>query len=118
MVNTLKGLGLPSREEKLAQLERIVTSRSFQWAEILKSFLRFVVSKSVDGLESELKEYTIATEVFGRKEDYDPRIDSLVRVQAARLRSKLEEYYSHEGKLDQVRIQLPKGHYLPLFTST
>ncbi len=118
MVNTLNGFGLPSREEKLAQLERIVTSRSFQGAEILKSFLRFVVGKSVDGLDSELKEYTIATEVFGRKEDYDPRIDSLVRVQAARLRSKLEEYYLIEGKSDPIRIHLPKGHYLPLFTST
>src|SRR3974377_1349446 len=114
MINTLNGPRLPSREEKLAQLERIVTSRTFQGAEILKSFLKFVVSKSVDGLESELKEYTIATEVFGRKDDYDPRIDSLVRVQAPRLRAKLEEYYSVEGKSDLVRIDLPKGHYVPL----
>ena len=116
MVNMLNELDSPSREEKLAQLERIVTSRTFQGAEILKSFLKFVVVKSVDGLESELKEYTIATEVFGRKEDYNPRIDSLVRVQAARLRSKIEEYYSEEGKPDLVRIRLPKGHYVPFFT--
>ncbi len=117
MVNTLNGVGPPSRQEKLAQLERIISSRTFQGAEILKSFLRFVVSKSIGGLESELKEYTIATEVFGRKGDYDPRIDSLVRVQAARLRSKLEEYYLIEGKSDPIRIHLPKGHYVPLFTN-
>lgn len=117
MVNTLKGPDSPTREEKLSQLERIIKSKTFQGAEILKSFLRFVVSKSVEGLESELKEYTIATEVFGRKGDYDPRIDSLVRVQAARLRSKLEDYYSIEGKADLIRIHLPKGHYVPLFAN-
>ena len=99
-------------------MERILGSRAFQGAEILKSFLRFVVGKSIDGQENELKEYTIATEVFGRKSDYDTRTDSLVRVQAARLRSKLEEYYRAEGKSDPIRIQLPKGHYVPLFTQT
>ena len=118
MVNTLNGPGSPSREEIFSQLEKIFASRAFQGAEILKSFLRFVVSKSIEGQESELKEYTIATEVFARKGDYDPRTDSLVRVQAARLRSKLEEYYLVEGKSDPIRIHLPKGHYVPLFTQT
>ena len=63
----------------------------------------------------QLKEYTIATEVFGRRSDYDPRIDSVVRVQAGRLRTKLQEYYTAEGKNDQIVIDLPKGHYHPVF---
>jgi hypothetical protein len=114
-VNTLKRVGVPSSEENKAQLEKILASQVFQGAETLKSFLGFVVGKSLGGLESEVKEYLIATEVFGRSDNYDPRIDSLVRVQAARLRSKLEEYYASEGKNDKVYIDLPKGHYVPVF---
>lgn len=110
-----RALRVPTREEKRAQLERILSSQAFHGAETLKSFLRFVVEKSLEGLEGELKEYTIATEVFGRSENYDPRIDSLVRVQAARLRSKLEEYYASEADGDKVHIHLPKGHYVPAF---
>jgi hypothetical protein len=61
-----------------------------------------------------LKEYTIATQVFGRGDQYDPRVDSVVRVQASRLRSKLLEFYSSEGKDDHIIIELPKGHYTPI----
>src|SRR5262245_27559820 len=111
-VNALKLPTSPTDEQKLAQLDKILYSQVFQGAEILKSFLRFVVGKSLEGLDDEIKEYTLATEVFGR-EDYDLRIDSLVRVQAARLRSKLEEYYASEGSNDVVSLHLPKGHYVP-----
>jgi hypothetical protein len=117
MLNAPKrALRVPTHEEKLAQLEKILASQVFHGAETLKSFLRFVVKKSVEGLEGDLKEYTIATEVFGRSENYDPRIDSLVRVQAARLRSKLEEYYASERDGSKILIDLPKGHYVPAFT--
>jgi hypothetical protein len=117
MLNAPKrALRVPTYEEKLAELEKILASQVFHGAETLKSFLRFVVKKSVEGLEGELKEYTIAMEVFGRSENYDPRIDSLVRVQAARLRSKLEEYYASERDGSKILIDLPKGHYVPAFT--
>lgn len=105
------------REQKLAQLERLLQSRALQNSESLKAFLRFVVEKTVDDAGAQLKEYTIATEVFGRNSDYDPRIDSVVRVQAGRLRTKLQEYYTTEGKGDPVVIDLPKGHYHPVFVS-
>ena len=58
---------VPAREEKLDQLERLLRSRNLQGSENLKAFLRFVVLKTVDNQEVSLKEYTIATEVFGRK---------------------------------------------------
>lgn len=106
-----------SREQKLGQLERLLQSRTLQNSESLKAFLRFVVEKTVEDDDVQLKEYTIATEVFGRNSDYDPRIDSVVRVQAGRLRTKLQEYYSTEGKADPVVIDLPKGHYHPVFNS-
>jgi hypothetical protein len=103
------------KEQKLEQLERVLQSRTLQNSESLKAFLRFVVEKTIADRDVLLKEYTIATEVFGRNSDYDPRIDSVVRVQAGRLRTKLQEYYTTEGKGDPVIIDLPKGHYHPVF---
>lgn len=105
-----------SRLEKLDQLERVLQSRTLQSSDNLRGFLRFVAEKAIDNQESQLKEYVIAVEVFGRSEDYNPRIDSTVRVQAGRLRTKLNEYYAGEGKSDKVLIDLPKGHYTPLFS--
>jgi hypothetical protein len=103
------------KEQKLEQLEKVLRSRTLQNSESLKAFLRFVVEKTIADRDALLKEYTIATEVFGRNSDYDPRIDSVVRVQAGRLRTKLQEYYTTEGKGDQIIIDLPKGHYHPVF---
>lgn len=103
------------KEQKIEQLERVLQSRTLQNSENLKAFLRFVVEKTLADEDVQLKEYTIATEVFGRRSDYDPRIDSVVRVQAGRLRTKLQEYYTVEGKHDQIVIDLPKGHYHPVF---
>jgi len=103
------------KEQKIEQLEKVLQSRTLQNSENLKAFLRFVVEKTLANEDVQLKEYTIATEVFGRKSDYDPRIDSVVRVQAGRLRTKLQEYYTAEGKNDQIVIDLPKGHYHPVF---
>jgi hypothetical protein len=105
-----------TKDEKLAQLERILQSQIMQGSGSLRAFLRFVVQKALDQQEDQLKEYTIATEVFGRGEQYSPRTDSVVRVQASRLRSKLQEYYFTEGKCDSVLIELPKGHYTPSFS--
>jgi hypothetical protein len=105
-----------SREEKLEQLERVVRSQAFHESESLRSFLSFIVNKLIDGEEDHIKEYTIATDVFGRGKQFNPRIDSVVRVQAGRLRYKLHEYYSTEGKGDRILIELPKGHYKPFFS--
>lgn len=105
-----------SREEKLEQLERVLQSHALHSADSLRGFLRFAAGKVIEQQESQLKEYVIATEVFGRNDDFDPRIDSTVRVQASRLRTKLAEYYATEGKTDRVLIDLPKGQYTPTFS--
>src|SRR5215475_10915413 len=103
------------REEKLDQLERILHGRALHGSDNLKAFLRFIVDKSIENQESQLKEYVIATEVFGRGSDFDSRVDSVVRVQAGRLRTKLHEYYETEGRDDRLMIVLPKGQYTPVF---
>ena len=105
-----------STEEKLAELEKVLSARILQGSESLRSFLRFVCERTIHQPESQLKEYIIATEVFKRRSDYDPRIDSVVRVQAGRLRARLMDYYSTEGKSDKIRIDLPKGQYAPVFS--
>src|SRR5262245_37518040 len=105
-----------AREEKLAQLERVLHGRALHGSDNLKAFLRFIVDKSIEDQEGQLKEYVIATEVFGRGNDFDSRVDSVVRVQAGRLRTKLHEYYETEGKDDRVIIVLPKGQYSPVFS--
>lgn len=104
------------KEEKLRQLDKVLQSHALHGAESLKAFLRFVGLSAINHPETQLKEYVIATEVFGRRSDYDPRIDSAVRVQAGRLRTKLQEYYATEGKYDEVHIDLPKGQYTPVFS--
>lgn len=73
------------------------------------------MTKTADGNPDGLKEYTIGVEAFGRKPDFDPKTDTIVRVQTHRLRQKLKEYYQEEGVTDLILIEIPKGHYCPTF---
>ena len=97
------------------QLEHVLSSAGFARSERLSQFLRFVVERQLEGKDDELKEPLIAIEVFGRKPDYDPKQDSIVRTEAGRLRSRLVEYYAGEGHGDPVVIELPKGGYTLVF---
>jgi TolB-like protein/tetratricopeptide (TPR) repeat protein len=80
----------------------------------MQRFLRFAVDREMAGDRDGLKEYTIGVEVFDRPPEFDPRIDSIVRVEARRLRKKLAQYYEGEGASSDVRITLPEGSYVPL----
>src|SRR5262245_13370184 len=80
-----------------AELDRILTSTGFSSAGRASRMLRYVVDKTLAGEGDQLKEYAVGVEVFERDEQYDPRIDSIVRVEAGRLRTKLDEYYNGEG---------------------
>jgi adenylate cyclase len=97
------------------ELERICASRQFRNAERQKRFLIFVVKQALAGKGGELKESVLAMEVFDRAADYDPKVDTIVRVEARRLRKKLAEYYAADGAADPVRIELPTGAYVPIF---
>jgi TolB-like protein len=94
-------------------VEKIVTSKAFSGSECLRRLLKTLVGKLLRAEEHEIREYFVALEVFGR-ENFDPRIDTIVRVQARRLRLKLQEYYRNEGQYDALRIDIPKGSYVPV----
>jgi TolB-like protein len=96
-------------------LDSVLQSPGFRRNERLSRFLRFIVEHNLAGKDDELKEAVVAIEVFGRKPDYDPKLDSIVRTEASRLRAKLAEYHNSEGKTDTVIIELPKGGYVPAF---
>ena len=99
------------REALYAQIERLNRSSILHGSESLCKVLRYLAEHSLDGAATPLKEHQIATEVFGRAADFDPRLDSTVRVQTGRLRSKLAEYYAGEGAADRMVIEIPKGSY-------
>src|SRR5712692_3391578 len=96
------------------QLERIVTSPGFARADRLSHFLRFIVEQTVQGKGNELKESLIGVTVYGRRPDYDPHADPTVRVEAGKLRARLLEFYQNADKGDPIRIDLPKGRYVPV----
>ena len=100
------------------QLEVILESRDFSASDRFRQFLRFVVEETLAGRENELKAYTIATQVFGRDKNFDPLLDPVVRVEASKLRNKLEQFYlRRKGRnKDKVLIGIPKGTYVPTFS--
>lgn len=105
----------PTAEQVREQLERILSSQPFANADRLSRFLRFVVERTLAGEGNQLKEYAVGVGVFDRNEQYDPRVDSIVRVEASRLRGKIDEYYRGGNGADRVVIRLPKGSYAPVF---
>lgn len=104
-----------SREDVLEHLDQVLTDRRFAASERNARFLRYVVEATLEGRAAEVKESVIAVEVYGRSTGYDSKADSIVRVEATRLRQKLRSYYENEGRNSAVRFQLPKGGYVPLF---
>jgi hypothetical protein len=106
----------PTPEEKLEQLEKILHSRVLHGSESLVALLRYLVREEVGDPSVQIKESTIALEVFGCGSDFDSRTNSVVRVQTKRLRTKLQEYYETEGMSDRIFIDLPKGHYKVAFS--
>jgi len=105
----------PSPVEVRAQLERLLCSQALRGSDQLKRLLQRVVEAALTGQAELLKEYNLGLEVFQRPPDYDPKIDPIVRVQARRLRAKLEEYYGSTGAQDSLVIRIPKGAYVPEF---
>ena len=108
--------GIPPPDAVRNALARVLASPGFVRNERLSRFLRFVVEGHLDGRDIELKESVVGVEVFGRKPGFDPKADSTVRSEAARLRARLLEYYAdRDGKSDPVRITLPRGGYVPQY---
>jgi len=112
---SVTGVVVAEREEKLRQIERVVGSDLLHGSESLCKLLRYLAEHCIDHPGAAVKEYQIATELFKRPEDFDPRLDATVRVQTGRLRSKLAEYYAGVGTKDPWILEIPKGAYALVF---
>ena len=103
----------PDQKAIREQLVRILNSGPFHQSQRRQRFLEYLVNETLAGRGERLKAYNVALEVFERPETFDPVTDPLVRIEAARLREKLREYYGTDGQGDPIRIDLPKGTYTP-----
>jgi hypothetical protein len=104
-----------SPEQFFQQVDQITKSHSLRGSESLCKLLQYLAKQAIYHPDAPLKEYQIATEVYGRHADFDPQSDSTIRVQAGRLRLKLAEYYATEGAMDPIVVKIPKGSYHPVF---
>ena len=100
-----------SEELSQAEIERVLHSDTFRNSDVLRRLLRFLADKTIAGEADQLKEYTIGIDALGKPSSYDPRQDSVVRIQVGRLRQKLAEYYRTEGKDDSLVVDVPKGRF-------
>jgi TolB-like protein len=107
---------LPAPDEVRAQLERMTTSDDFIRSPQLGAFLRFVVEAVLQGKSDRIKAYTIGVDVLRRDAKFDPQLDPIVRVEATRLRRTIDRYYAGLGADDAIRIDLPRGSYIPTFS--
>ena len=105
----------PSADAIRRQLEKILTSDTFRQSRRLSRFLRYTVEHAIEGESEKFKEFLLGVEVFDKSPSFDPRIDSIVRVEACRLRSRLKTYYETEGRPDRILIEYRKGSYAPVF---
>jgi hypothetical protein len=112
---SVSGTGSPSPDQCQQQVQRVLKSATFRNAVTLQQLFQFLTARAFEGGAEALKEYTIGVEAFGRPQDFDPKTDTIVRVQIHRLRQKLAEYYEADGSRDPILVEIPKGHYLPSF---
>jgi hypothetical protein len=103
------------RDQSVRQIDMLIASKELHGADSLCKLLRYLASHALDSPGEPLKEYKIATEVFGRSSDFNPQLDSIIRVQAGRLRSRLAKYYESQGANDLIVVELPKGSYVLSF---
>src|ERR1035437_3871234 len=106
---------VPDRDQCKAELEAVIASGIFAKAPSLALLLDYVCKKDVGGQAKQNKEYNIRVEALGRPPSFDPRQDSIVRVEAFRLRKRLKQYYENEGADRHLRIVIPSGQYVPQF---
>jgi hypothetical protein len=115
----IQGVSLPEigkavpEPEVWQQVQRIILSEGFRRSARMERFLTLAVERTLHGRPEDLKEYALGRDVFNRGEHYDPRADSIVRVEAQRLRRKLREYYDTSGKNDSVIVEFHAGSYVP-----
>ena len=104
-----------SWDEERAELQAVLHSPVFARSPALSHLLSYLCEKTFAGATDQIKEYSVAVDVFDRQDSFDQDTDSIVRVQANRLRKRLSEYYAREGAAHPIHITIPVGQYVPLF---
>ena len=104
--------GLPALKR---HVEELVASPEFDASRRSRQLLRFIADEALAGRVDTVTESAIAAHVFGREEGFDPRLDPIVRLHAGCLRRSLARYYALSGREDDVRIDLPRGTFRPVF---
>ena len=105
-------------EERKAALNAVLESKEFSRTPALANLLTYLCERTFEGREHEIKEYSIATEVYGRSDTFGERRDSVVRVEVSRLRKRLLAYYESEGAHHDLKILIPAGTYQPVFETS
>jgi len=105
-----------SWEEERAELQAVLGSAAFARSPALSHLLSYLCEKTFAGETDQIKEYSVAVDVFDRQDSFDQDTDSIVRVQANRLRKRLGEYYAKEGAAHTIHITVPVGQYVPVFS--
>lgn len=103
------------RDERWELVQRIISSRTFAKSQQLQAFLLYVTKQTIIGRCDEIKEQAIGSQVLGRKPDYDPAGDNIVRVRARQLRQKIKQYFSSDGENEKLLLTMPTGGYVPVF---
>lgn len=114
-ISSVSNDGAPEEADIRAELKRIQGADLFLRAARMSALLGFLVEETLSGRAAQLKAFTVAQGVFGRDETFDPQNDTIVRVEASRLRRQLKSYYDGVGKNDPVIIGIPRGTYRPSF---
>jgi TolB-like protein len=114
----MSNLDAGTQEQIRNALARILSSDGFSASARNRRLLEYVVGETLAGRADRIKAYALATVVFERGADFDPQLDPVVRLEASRLRKALEHYYLTAGKDDPIRIDIPKGSYIPSFEPT
>lgn len=107
---------LPAHEDVRVVLHKLLASDDFKASERNRRFLSYVVEETLSGRGDRIKAYNIAIAAFDRGSDFDPLADPIVRIEAGRLRRSLELYYLTAGKADPIRVDIPKGSYVAVFS--
>src|ERR1700742_3656205 len=106
---------LVSSSQERTEVDLLLRSGVFEKAPRLETFFLYICRVHFEGRADEIKEYSIALEALGRPATFDPKKDSIVRVEAHRLRRRLEQFYREEGATHSVQVIIPNGQYRPLF---
>jgi hypothetical protein len=107
-----------ARVDAETELERLLADARFHLSDRNRAFLRYLAEASFSGQSKGVKAYSVAIDVFGRPSNFDPNTDPIVRIEATRLRSSLEQYYEAFGQEASVRIEVPRGSYIAQFYNT